>query len=189
MALIPNSRCQPLFQRLARSFFPTLWPTRSRRGALAGLLAAVLLGLAAGGAQAQLVERKAMTLAEARKAVAAATDEARKNGWPVVIVVVDEGGHLLTLDRLDNAQRASIDIAIGKARAAALFKRPSAALEEAVNKGRTAMLSVEGYTMLQGGIPVVGGGEVIGAVGVSGARADQDEQVAKAGAAVVGQGR
>jgi glc operon protein GlcG len=148
------------------------------------LTAATLLA-ASLTAQAQLVDKKALTLAEARKAVVAATAEAKANGWNVVIVVADDAGYPLTIDRLDNAQRPSVDIAIGKARTAALFKRPSAALEEAINKGRAALLSVDGQVFLQGGVPIVVNGEVIGAVGVSGVRADQDEQVATAGAKAI----
>lgn len=148
------------------------------------LTAATLLA-ASLTAQAQLVDKKALTLAEARKAVVAATAEAKANGWNVVIVVADDAGYPLTIDRLDNAQRPSVDIAIGKARTAVLFKRPSAALEEAINKGRTALLSVDGQVFLQGGVPIVVNGEVIGAVGVSGVRADQDEQVATAGAKAI----
>lgn len=137
-------------------------------------------------AQAQLVDRKALTLVEARKAVAAASAEAKANNWNVVIAVVDDAGYLLSIDRLDNAQRPSVDIAVGKARTAALFRRPSAVLEDAVNKGRPALLSAEGYVFMQGGVPIVVNGEVIGAVGVSGVRSDQDEQVATAGVKAVG---
>lgn len=137
-------------------------------------------------AQAQLVDRKALTLVEARKAVAAASAEAKANNWNVVIAVVDDAGYLLSIDRLDNAQRPSVDIAVGKARTAALFRRPSAVLEDAVNKGRPALLLAEGYVFMQGGVPIVVNGEVIGAVGVSGVRSDQDEQVATAGVKAVG---
>ncbi|WP_434516632.1 heme-binding protein [Dechloromonas sp. ARDL1] len=137
-------------------------------------------------AQAQLVDKKGLTLAEAHKAVVAATAEAKANNWNVVIAVVDDAGYPLRVDRLDNAQRPSVDIAIGKARTAALFRRPSAALEDAVNKGRPALLSAEGYIFMQGGVPIIVNGEVIGAVGVSGVRADQDEQVATAGVKVLG---
>lgn len=136
--------------------------------------------------QAQLLDRKALTLAEARKAVAAATAEAKANNWNVVIAVVDDAGYPLSIDRLDNAQRPSVDIAVGKARSAALFRRPTAALEEAINKGRTALLSADGYIFMQGGVPIVVNGDVIGAVGVSGVRADQDEQVATAGVKAIG---
>lgn len=137
-------------------------------------------------AQAQLVDKKALTLAEARKAVVAATAEAKANNWNVVIAVVDDAGYLLSIDRLDNAQRPSVDIAVGKAKTAALFRRPSAALEEAINKGRTALLSADGYVFMQGGVPIIVNGDVIGAVGVSGVRSDQDEQVASAGVKAVG---
>lgn len=137
-------------------------------------------------AQAQLVDKKALTLAEARKAVAAATAEAKANNWSVVIAVVDDAGYPLSIDRLDNAQRPSVDIAVGKAKTAALFRRPSAALEEAINKGRTALLSADGHVFMQGGMPIVVNGDVIGAVGVSGVRADQDEQIASAGVKAVG---
>jgi glc operon protein GlcG len=136
--------------------------------------------------QAQLVDRKALTLAEARKAVAAATAEAKANNWNVVIAVVDDAGYPLTIDRLDNTQRPSVDIAVGKAKTAALFRRPTAAMEEAINKGRTALLSAEGHVFMQGGVPIVVNGEVIGAVGVSGVRSDQDEQVATAGVKAIG---
>lgn len=136
--------------------------------------------------QAQLVDRKALTLAEARKAVAAATAEAKANNWNVVIAVVDDAGYPLTVDRLDNTQRPSVDIAVGKARSAALFRRSTAAMEESINKGRTALLSAEGYIFMQGGVPIIVNGEVIGAVGVSGVRSDQDEQVATAGVKAIG---
>lgn len=138
--------------------------------------------------QAQMLDKKALSLAEARKAVAAATAEAKKNNWNMVIAVVDDAGFLLTLDRLDNTQRASVAIAQGKARTAALFRRPSAALEEAIAKGRNALLSFDGV-LVQGGMPIVYKGEVIGAVGVSGGTSPQDEQVASAGVAAVGQGQ
>jgi len=145
-----------------------------------------LLVLTAFSAQAQLADRKVLTLAEARKAVAAGLEEARKNNWPVAVAVVDDAGVVISLDRLDNTQRPSVDIAIGKARTAALFRRPSAVFEENINKGRTAFLSVDGYIFVQGGIPIVVNGETLGAVGVSGVQSFQDEQVAKAGAAAIG---
>ena len=94
------------------------------KASLLGLMFAFI----AFSAQAQLLDRKAMTLAEAKKAVAAGVEEAKKNGWPVVVVVVDDAGSVLSLDRMDNAQRPSVEIAIGKARTAALFRRPSGAL-------------------------------------------------------------
>lgn len=150
------------------------------------LFAAGFLLAASFAAHAQLIDKKVLTLAEARKVVVAATAEATKNGWNVVIAVVDAAGYPLTIDRLDNAQLPSVDISIGKAKTAALFRRPSAALEEAINKGRPALLSVEGHVFLQGGVPIIVNGDVIGAVGVSGVKSEQDEQIAMAGAKAVG---
>lgn len=132
------------------------------------------------------MNRKVLSLDEARQAMTAATEEARKYNWNVVIAVVDDAGFVLTLDRLDNTQRASIDIAVGKARTAALFRRPSGVLEEAIFKGRSAFLSVEGHVFLEGGLPIVVDGEVIGAIGVSGVKSDQDVRVAQAGVDAVG---
>lgn len=139
-----------------------------------------------GAAGAQTLERKNITAEGARKAIAAATAEATKNNWPVVITVVDEAGALVALERMDKAQRGSIEIAIGKARTAALFKRPSGLLEEAT-KTRPALLTapVPDIALMQGGMPITVRGEVVGAVGVSGVKAEQDEQIAKAGADAV----
>lgn len=149
-------------------------------------LTALLLGLACLPSHAQLLDRKALTLSEARKAIGAASEEARRNNWSVVIAVVDDAGVILSVDRLDNTARPSADIAVGKARTAALFRRPSAIMEESITKGRAALLSAGDYVFLQGGVPIVVNGQTIGGVGVSGAKPPEDEQVAKAGAAVVG---
>lgn len=132
-------------------------------------------------AAAQLMDKKGLTLAAAEKMMAAAKAEAMKNNWKVVIVIVDEGGHLVHLSRLDETQYGSIDIALGKAQTSAALKRPSKALEDGVAGGRTALLGVRNITPLQGGLPIVVGGKVIGAIGVSGVTSQQDEQVAKAG--------
>jgi glc operon protein GlcG len=147
----------------------------------------LLLALASLSAHAQLLDRKALTLAEARKAIASATEEARKNNWSVVIAVVDDAGVILSVDRLDNTARPSADIAVGKARTAALFRRPSGVMEESITKGRTALMSAGEYVFLQGGVPIVINGETIGGVGVSGAKPPEDEMVAKAGAAAISQ--
>lgn len=145
------------------------------------LLVLGLLAVSADHAAAQLADTKALTLAAAEKMMAAAKAEAAKNNWKMVIVIVDEGGHLVHLSRIDDTQYGSIDVAIGKAQTSASFKRPSKALEDAVSGGRTALLGIRGMTPLQGGLPVVVDGRVIGAVGVSGGTSQQDEQVAKAG--------
>ena len=130
----------------------------------------------------QLPLSKMLTLEAARHAMAACEAEAAKGGWKVVIAVVDEGGHPLMVHRLDGAQWSSIDTAVGKARAAVAWKRPTRLLEEAVNNGRFAFLSIsQGMALLQGGVPLEIEGQVIGAIGVSGVKASDDEIVALAG--------
>jgi glc operon protein GlcG len=102
----------------------------------------------------------------------------------VVIAVVDEGGNLLVLERLDDTQVASVNVGIDKARTAAIFRRPSKVFEDQVKNGRIAALALHGAVPLQGGVPVLANGTVIGAIGVSGETPSQDEEIAKAGAAV-----
>ncbi len=120
---------------------------------------------------------------QAKKAMVAAEAEARKNNWQVVISIVNNGGHLVMLQRLD-AQNGSVDIATGKARTAVNLRRPTKALEDglAANGSALRILAVPGVTPLQGGLPIVVDGEIIGGIGVSGVMASQDEIVAKAGA-------
>jgi len=112
--------------------------------------------------------------------------EAQSNQWAVTIAVVDDGGHPLALERLDGASPASAYIATEKARTAALGRRPSAAYEEMINGGRTAFLSAPLAGMIEGGVPVVVDGQVVGAVGVSGVKSAQDAQIASAGIASLG---
>lgn len=129
-----------------------------------------------------LPAKKMLTLEAARVAMAASEAEALRNQWKVVIAVVDDGGHTVLLQRLDHAQISSIDTAVAKARAAVAWKRPTRLLEESVNNGRTAFLSIsQGMGLLQGGVPIEMDGLVIGAVGVSGVKASDDEIVALAG--------
>jgi glc operon protein GlcG len=109
--------------------------------------------------------------------------EAEAHQWLMTIAVVDDGGHPLGLDRMDGAAPVSAYIAMDKARTSALGRRPSAAYEEMINGGRTAFLSAPLTAMLGGGVPIVVGGEVVGAVGVSGAKPNEDAQVASAGIA------
>jgi len=133
---------------------------------------------------AQTVEKKALTLEGAKKVIVAAVAEAKsKNAPGGAIAVVDEGGNLVALERLDNTFAAGANISIGKARTAVLFKRPTKFFEDVMNKGRTAMATLNDFTPLQGGIPIIVDGQIIGAVGVSGAAsAQQDEELAIAGA-------
>ncbi|MFL6699169.1 MAG: GlcG/HbpS family heme-binding protein [Vitreoscilla sp.] len=111
---------------------------------------------------------------------------AQANQWAMTIAIVDDGGHPLALERMDGAAPVSAYIATDKARTAALGRRPSAAYEEMINGGRTAFLSAPLTAMLGGGVPIVVEGQVIGAVGVSGAKPDEDVQVASAGIASLG---
>jgi len=133
---------------------------------------------------AQTIQKKGLTLDGAKKVIAAAAAEAKsKNAPGAAIAVVDDGGNLIAAERLDNTFAAGANISIGKARTAALFKRSTKAFEEIINKGRTAMATLPDFTPLQGGVPIIVDGQVIGAVGVSGAAsAQQDEELAIAGA-------
>jgi uncharacterized protein GlcG (DUF336 family) len=127
----------------------------------------------------------ALTLDGAKAMVAAAEAEGLKNGWNVSIAIVDAAGGLLVFHRLENTQPASEMIAIGKARSAARFKRPTRLLEESVAGGRLGLLSVSDALPMQGGLPIVIDEHVVGAIGVSGVTAAQDEQVAGAGLAAL----
>ena len=136
--------------------------------------------------QAQVTEKKSLTLDGARKVIAAAKEYARQNNAPGgVIAVVDEGGNLMALERLDGTFAAGANISIGKARTAVLFKRPTKAFEDIIRNGRTPMIALPDtfFTPLQGGIPITVDGQIVGGVGVSGAAsAQQDEELAIAGA-------
>ena len=123
---------------------------------------------------------KYITLDDAKKALAAAEAEAKKNNWNVAIAILDAGGHLIAFQKMDDTQIGSVNISIGKARTAVNFKRPTKAMEDIVAGGRIAFVAVEGITPVQGGLPVTVDGKVIGSVGVSGVQSSQDEQVAQA---------
>ncbi|MEZ5829604.1 MAG: heme-binding protein [Dongiaceae bacterium] len=125
-----------------------------------------------------------ISLEKAKAVMAAAEAEARANDWPMVIAIVDSGGHLAMLHRFDNAQHGSVVIAQEKARCAVNFKRPTKAIEDAVAEGgiNLRMLAAPGVMPLEGGLPLISGGRIVGAIGVSGMRSNQDGQVAAAGA-------
>jgi glc operon protein GlcG len=148
------------------------------------LFATVAAAIAVGTAQAQLIEKTALTLEGAKKIAAVAEAKARAEGARVVIAVVDEDGSLLLLERLDDTQVASVNVGIDKARTAAIYRRPSKVFEDQVKNGRVSALALNGAVALQGGVPIVVGGKVIGAIGVSGETPGQDEDIAIAGAAV-----
>jgi glc operon protein GlcG len=147
------------------------------------LLCVVLLIGIAGTTYGQLFEKKALSLEGAKKVIAAAVTEARRLDAPgCAIAVVDDGGNLIAAERLDGTFAAGANISIGKARTAAIFKRPTSAFEEIINKGRTAMTALSDFTPLQGGVPLEFEGTIVGAIGVSGAAsAQQDEEIAIAG--------
>lgn len=149
--------------------------------------AAMLMCIVSIAAQADLPSKKVLTLEVAKKIAAAAEAEANKRGSTVVIVVVDDGGYPLVLHRLDDTQVASVEVGIGKARTAAIFRRPSKVFEDQVKNGRVAALALPGATALQGGVPIFYEGKVIGAIGVSGNTPQEDEDIAMAGAAVIEQ--
>jgi glc operon protein GlcG len=128
-----------------------------------------------------------LTMDGAKKVAEAAAAYAKANGAPGgSIAIVDEGGHLLHFIRLDGSFAASAHVAIGKARTSATFRKPTKDFEDIINKGRFTMTALPDFTPLQGGVPIVLQGQVLGAIGVSGAKsAQQDEDVAKAGAAAI----
>src|SRR5712691_7364900 len=152
---------------------------------LTSLAAAAVMVMWAGTGQAQVVEKKGLTLNAAKQIIATAVGEARRLKAPgAVIAVVDDGGNLIAVERLDGTFPAGANISIGKARTAATFKRPTKVFEDVIKSGRTAMVALSDFTPLQGGIPLMVGEEVVGGIGVSGAAsAQQDEEIALAGAA------
>ena len=127
-----------------------------------------------------------LELADVKAVAAAAEAEARKNSWAVSIAIVDDGGHLLWLQRLDGAAAISAQIAPAKASTAALGRRESKAYEEMINGGRVSFLSAPLTGMLEGGVPIVKDGQVLGAVGVSGVKSSEDAQIARAGISALG---
>ena len=138
------------------------------------------------GANAQTADKKVLTLDGARQVAAAAEAEAKKNNWNVVIAVVDDGGNLIYLQRIDGTQTGSIQVAIEKARTAQAFKRPTKVFEDAIAGGRNALIALHGALPLEGGVPILVSGQLVGAIGVSGVKSTEDGQIAKAGADSLG---
>ena len=130
---------------------------------------------------ANLTDKKSLNLEVSKQIAAAAEKEAIANKWTMVIVILDEGGNILFLERMDETQIGSVEVAIQKARSAILFKRPTKVFEDAVVGGRNAILSLPGAVPIEGGLPITVDGKIIGAIGVSGATSAQDGQTAKAG--------
>ncbi len=157
------------------------------RSLAAVLCAGVLFTAASAGAQTPAtppVYGSPITLDQAKKAMAAAEAEAKKNNWSMAIAILDSGGLLVMLQRLDNTQWGSIEVAKDKAYSAVAFRRPTKAFADAVAQGGAGLrlLNLTGVSLIEGGIPIVVDGKVIGSIGVSGGAAPQDAQVAQAGA-------
>ena len=142
------------------------------------------LALATSLAQAQLATKKAITLDLAKKIADAAHAEAVANQWTMVVTVIDDGGNIIYLQKADGTQIGSIDVAVEKARSAVKFKRPTKAFEDVLAGGRTAILKLPGALPVEGGVPLMLDGVVLGAIGVSGATSAQDGQCAAAGVKV-----
>ncbi len=123
-------------------------------------------------------------LDDVKRVVAAAEAEAKRNNWNVVIAVVDDGGHLMYLQR-EKVQLGSIDVAITKAKVALMFRRPTKFWEETVASGRQGYLSMPGMLPIEGGVPLMHNGEIVGAIGISGVKSSEDGQIAQAGAAAL----
>ncbi len=132
-----------------------------------------------------MLTKPMLTLDDAKRIAAAAEAEARVNNWAVVIAVCDDGGHLILLHRIDGVAPISSEIGPAKARAAALGKRETKLYEDMINQGRAAFLSAPLDGMLEGGVPIIVDGQVVGAVGVSGVKSSEDAHIAKAGIAAL----
>ena len=123
-----------------------------------------------------------ISLEQAKKVMAGAEAEAKKNNWPVAIVILDSGGQMVMMQRLDNTQWGSVDIAKEKARTAVALRRPTKVLQDGIAQGGASLrLLSTGFSMIEGGIPIVVGGKIVGAIGVSGVTGQQDAQIAQAG--------
>jgi glc operon protein GlcG len=152
------------------------------RSIVLAALAAATLGTSGLALRAQTLDKKVLSFAAARKMSAAAQEAAKARKVDVVIVVVDDGGHIILLERMDGAQVASVNVGIGKARTSAIYRRPSKVFEDQIRNGRVAALALADATPLQGGVPVLLDGKVIGAIGVSGDSPQIDEDIAIEGA-------
>ena len=158
------------------------------RSVVAVLAAVMTAALPAGAAgPMDLPTKRILPLAVAKTVAAAAEAEAQRRKATVVIVVVDDGGFPLLLERLDDTQVASVEVGLAKARTAAIFRRPSKVFEDQTRNGRVAALGLPGAAPLQGGLPLIVSGQVVGAIGVSGNTPQEDEDIAAAGVAALAQ--
>lgn len=128
-----------------------------------------------------MYEKKILSLEDVKRVAAAAEAEANRNDWNVVIAIVDDGGHLMYLQR-EKVQLGSVEVAITKAKVAVMFRRPTRFWEETVSSGRLGYLAMPGMLPLEGGVPLIYEGEIVGAIGISGVKSSEDGQIAQAGA-------
>ena len=141
----------------------------------------LMLVMAAGARAQRLTEKKALNLAVAKQIAAAAESEAAKNKFTMVIVVLDDGGNLIYLEKMDDTQIGSIEVAQAKGHSAIAFKRPTKAFSDALAGGNLSILKLPGAMPIEGGVPLIADGKIIGAIGVSGGSSQQDGTVAAAG--------
>lgn len=155
--------------------------------AIAGMAVVASIAVISSSALAQQPYGMNVSVDVAKKASAAAVAEARKNNWFMAVAVTDTAGNLVYFERMDNTQTGSINIAVGKSRSAAQFRRPTKVFQDLIAKGSefTYLLGLEGAVVVQGGIPIVQDGRIVGAIGVSGGTGPQDVQVAEAGLAAI----
>lgn len=142
------------------------------------VLAALTLGLVS--LSAQIIQKPSVSLELAKKIAAKAEAKAAENKWTVVVAIVDEGGHLVYLSRMDGTQLGSIEVAQAKARTALQFKRPTKAFEDVVAGGRNAIISLPNAILIEGGVPIVVDGAYVGAIGISGMKSSEDGVIAEA---------
>jgi len=161
--------------------------TTRRSSVLPAFIVAVVCCVQSSFAQAPIPYGEAINQATAKRILAAAEAEANKNNWPVAIAIVDGAGHLVAFQRLDNTQFGSIEVAMQKAKTSALFRRPTKVFEETLATGgvNQKILSLPGVIPVEGGLPIIHDGKVIGAIGVSGVKSVEDGQIAAAGLEVL----
>ncbi len=140
-----------------------------------------LIAVAGAAAQERPPYGSEINLEQAKKVAAGAIAESKKNNWRMAVAIVDNHGFLVYYERMDDTQTGSVGVALDKAKTSALYRRPTKALEDATVKGRVTLLSLSGATPIEGGLPIMVGGKVIGGIGVSGMNSDQDAQAAQAG--------
>jgi len=156
------------------------------RIALALAIGICLVSIGPRNASAQFVEKKTLSLAAAKKMAVAAEAEATKNNWTMVISVLDDGGNLILLERMDGTQLGSIEVSQDKARTALQFKRPTKAFQDLIDKDQQHLITLGHITGVQGGLPIMAEGKVVGSIGASGGTSAQDEQCAQAGINALG---